>query len=203
VNQENRLRAAWTSCRKFFPLVGARILEEGGDISFVVDETRLSEVTDENFVVLPRSGPLDAQTIRESISNPEPYGTRRILSNDHLTKLYVLLSPPDDSDTTAAGWITHNVLFASCHSISDAAGVSSIARAFFEFLVGPQSDEAEARLPTLEERLAAVPAMEQVFPAVKQSWAARRWRWAIARIFYELETSRYQVVLMCPFSSNA
>jgi hypothetical protein len=189
VIDEERLKKAWISCRKFFPLVGAHVVEGSDDISFVVDEARLSAAGPQNFEVLQRKDDSHVENIRESIINPEQYGKTRILGNECLAKLYIILSPPNDDQE----WLTHDIIFASCHAISDAAGTLSIARAFFEFLAGPQDVEAEEELPTLEDRLGSVPAIEEVYPVKQQSRAASLWRWAIARVFYDLENARLQV----------
>jgi hypothetical protein len=189
VIEEDHLKKAWISCRKFFPLVGAQVVQKGDDVSFVVDEAQLSNANPDNFEILQRSDDSQVDKIRESIINPAKSGKSRVLSNDSLTKLFIILSPPNNDE-----WLTHDIVFASCHFISDAAGTLSIARAFFEFLAGPQDvEEAESQLPTLEDRLGSVPAIEEVYPFRQRSRAASLWRWAIARIVYDLKYTRLQV----------
>ena len=176
--QENVSRT-WTAIKQRFPLLGSQLrIDDIYDASsFVVSEKLLQEHLPGQLNFGTISSAEEAQElIVQLIEGPQR----------NFTKLPVRIFIFKRTDNPTM----HHVFINSVHFVGDATSSSTFNRTFFDVLTSPPSD---VYIPDLEERLAMVPAAEDLDPTLKMTQARQRWRRAMAHIIYHNRAARNQV----------
>lgn len=179
---EANVSRTWTAVKQRFPLLGSQLRVNDDDIhdaaSFVVSEKLLAEHLPGQIVFGSISSADEAQyLIEETFGGPQ----RNFLE----LPVRVFILKRTDQPTI------HHVFINTVHFVGDATSSSTFNRTFFDILTSPPSNASE--VPDLQERLAMVPAAEDLNPTLKMNKARQRWRCAIADTLYHIRSSRIQV----------
>jgi hypothetical protein len=172
-----RFEDTWVHLKQRFPLLGARIEEQGGGdtVRFVVDERRLCAGLD-NFLFV------DAGTstgFSESDPDQQINGPR-VLSNDKLATLTVLRCMDDTGSPP-----TFHLLFHISHIISDGMSNYSLCSSYLEALSSLDHDAMRSP-PDLESCLLKSISLEARMPFQQMTRPRRHWRLAIARVLSDI-----------------
>lgn len=171
------VRRAWISLKQTFPLLGCRAERGIGskDVSFVVEEVRLSEVASKEIHHRAVTSAHEVGgIIEELIQGP------RQLASDLPARLYIF-TRKDSPDHF------HIVLHVA-HLITDGLANATVLRVFLDYLTSPPSNQA----PDLESRLAMAVATESLHPSLALSAPRQRWRRAIAWVLTGIKMQRTQ-----------
>ncbi|KAF8163367.1 hypothetical protein B0H34DRAFT_320922 [Crassisporium funariophilum] len=164
----------WAGLKQQFPMLGAQLEERGEDqIFFVVAENNLrkcrpAEITFQEIGSAEEASDLASKFVVDY----------RLLSNDHLARIFVL-KRNDRPD-----WF--HIIFHVSHCITDGMANSTILRTFLDRL----SRKSPTEVWNLTQRLSLSVASEDLVPQRHFPVAKRRWRSAIAFVIASRRTSR-------------
>ncbi len=181
---ERNVVRTWLRLKNMFPLIACKVVEGAGadEVRFHLDDERLGKIQCSEVEVHDIESDEDVNFFTDRLISGPPLDCSKMVSR------VVALRRRDRPGVC-------QILLVIAHLAIDGVGNATTVRSFCNELCRPSIAPKEG-LKSVEERLASLRSIEELYPTLQISPARIKWRWAIAKVIAQLRQQKLTVRTM-------